>query len=247
MKKILITLAVLSVAGCAALVQTPRTEAQPVTPFAEAERLAEQRNYEGARRVYQRLAGAEAGSSVAEEALYRSARVLLVSENPAKNYILAARELEALLQLYPSGRFARDAADWLAALNAIPETKVKALLEQIDEYEKKAIASGNELRKAEAGRDKAITDNDALAAERDELKGRIDSLVRERDQLLLNASALRQEQSGLVKDKGTLAKKVEVLMKEKEKLLAAKAKLEKRLRDITEVDIKMERERKKMK
>jgi hypothetical protein len=42
-------------------------------------------------------------------------------------------------------------------------------------------------------------------------------------------------------------KRVEALIREKERLISAKAKLEQRLRDLTEVDINMEKKRKKVK
>ena len=44
-----------------------------------------------------------------------------------------------------------------------------------------------------------------------------------------------------------MEKKAEALTREKERLAAAKAKLEQRLRDLTAVDINMEKKRKKVK
>jgi len=206
----------------------------------DAERLVREGKYQQAHDEYQRIAGGAAGSPAGEEALYRSARVLLDARNPSKNYAAAVTELERYLLQYPSGRYAGDAADLIAALDFSQQARVHALLENVKALEKKLDAAANERREAAADRDRTLRERDALAA-------RLAALVAERDELLKRQSALLQERNALMKDNKILRTKVETLRKENQRLLAAKGKLDKRLRDITAIDVKMEKERKKMK
>ena len=248
MKNILLIVLLLASPGC--LFPEQRTDGRRDAgwPLSDAERLVREGKYQQAHDEYQRIAGgAGAGSPAGEEALYRSARVLLDARNPSKNYAAAVTELERYLLQYPSGRYAGDAADLIAALDFSQQARVHALLENVKALEKKLDAAANERREAAADRDRTLRERDALLAERDALAARLAALVAERDELLKRQSALLQERNALMKDNKILRTKVETLRKENQRLLAAKGKLDKRLRDITAIDVKMEKERKKMK
>jgi len=240
MKNVLLIVLLLASPGC--LFPEQRTDGRRDAgwPLNDAERLVREGKYQQAHDEYQRIAGGAAGSPAGEEALYRSARVLLDARNPSKNYAAAVTELERYLLQYPSGRYAGDAADLIAALDFSQQARVHALLENVKALEKKLDAAANERREAAADRDRTLRERDALAA-------RLAALVAERDELLKRQSALLQERNALMKDNKILRTKVETLRKENQRLLAAKGKLDKRLRDITAIDVKMEKERKKMK
>ena len=247
MKNVLLIVLLLASPGC--LFPEQRTDGRRDAgwPLNDAERLVREGKYQQAHDEYQRIAGGAAESPAGEEALYRSARVLLDARNPSKNYAAAVTELERYLLQYPSGRYAGDAADLIAALDFSQQARVHALLENVKALEKKLDAAANERREAAADRDRTLRERDALLAERDALAARLAALVAERDELLKRQSALLQERNALMKDNKILRTKVEALRKENQRLLAAKGKLDKRLRDITAIDVKMEKERKKMK
>jgi len=240
MKNVLLIVLLLASPGC--LFPEQRTDGRRDAgwPLNDAERLVREGKYQQAHDEYQRIAGGAAGSPAGEEALYRSARVLLDARNPSKNYAAAVTELERYLLQYPSGRYAGDAADLIAALDFSQQARVHALLENVKALEKKLDAAANERREAAADRDRTLRERDALAA-------RLAALVAERDELLKRQSALLQERNALMKDNKILRTKVEALRKENQRLLVEKGKLDKRLRDITAIDVKMEKERKKMK
>jgi len=240
MKNVLLIVLLLASPGC--LFPEQRTDGRRDAgwPLNDAERLVREGKYQQAHDEYQRIAGGAAGSPAGEEALYRSARVLLDARNPSKNYAAAVTELERYLLQYPSGRYAGDAADLIAAMDFSQQARVHALLENVKALEKKLDAAANERREAAADRDRTLRERDALAA-------RLAALVAERDELLKRQSALLQERNALMKDNKILRTKVEALRKENQRLLVEKGKLDKRLRDITAIDVKMEKERKKMK
>ena len=232
----------LLVSSCASLMQPP-SEKIPV----ETELMLKQGKFVQAYEAYQRIARTEAGSPAGEEAAYRAARVLVSSRNPARSYPLAAEQFEAYLQRYPSGRFAEDAAAWLAALTVIRESSGETLRAQIDDLMKQLASSETALLRTESERDSTTRERDALQRERDEFGKKLEDELREKDELLRTTTALLQERDGLAKDTSALKQRVAALTKEREKLLAAKAKLEQRLRDVTEVDVTMEKERQKVK
>jgi outer membrane protein assembly factor BamD (BamD/ComL family) len=231
--------------GCASLMQNLPAGAT-ARQVQEAERLFRQGNYSDARKAWQQVAREHPSTAAGEQAAYQAARVLVHPKNPSKNYREAGREFEAFLQRYPSGKYADDAAAWLAALENLEQSRVTGLIEQVDALTKKLEQAAADQRKTEVERDAAAKERDALAAEREGLKKHLDGLVNEKDELLKEKAELVRERDGLLRNKAALEKQVEALTKEKERLLAAKAKLEQRLRDVTEVDIKMEKKRKKM-
>lgn len=212
----------------------------------EAERLFRDGKYAEARAAWQKVAGEHPGSSAGERAAYLAARALVEPKNPAKDYRQAAKEFESLLRAYPAGAHAAEAAAWLGAVEALEQSRVNDLLGQVDTLTKKLEQAAAERARKDAERDGLARERDALTGERDDLRKRIDALLQEKEDLLTERTALLRERDGLAKDKVALEKKVETLTREKERLSAAKAKLEQRLRDVTDVDIKMEKKRKKV-
>lgn len=239
-------LLLLTVSGCALL--TPAgPEGSVAGPFAEAERRAGLGNYQEAREEYLRIAAAEPGSPVAEEAMFRSARLLVSSGNPAKSYSRASREFEIFLHEYPSGRFADDAAAWLAALQAVQQSKVETLLEEVAVLARRIDEADAARGQVQADRDAAVHARDALIAEREGLKAKLERALREKSELNEEKEKLLRDRNSLEKDKKALEKKVAGLRKDKERLMAAKAVVEKRLLDLTAIDVNMEKKRKKTK
>ncbi len=239
-------LLLLSAAGCALL--APVSPEEPVVhPFAEAERLVGQGNSQEAREEYQRIAAAETGSPIAEEAMFRSARLLVSSRNPAKSYARASREFEVFLHQYPSGRFADDAAAWLAVLQAGQQSEVETLREEVAALAGRNDKADAALRQVQAERDAAVRARDALIAEREALTAKLERTRQEQRELIEKEKTLLRDRNSLEKDKQALEKKVAGLTKDKGRLMAAKAVLEKRLLDITAIDVNMEKRRKKTK
>jgi FtsZ-binding cell division protein ZapB len=247
MKNLSVIVLLLVSSGC--FVPQPRTVARQGAGLTlnDADRMSREGKYQQAHVVYQRVAREAAGTPVGEEALYRSARVLLDARNPSKNYAAAVMELERYVLHYPSGRYADDAADLIAALDFSQQARVHALLEEVRALEKKLDVAANERREAAVDRDRMLRERSALLAERDALGTRLAALSSERDDLLKKRSELLQERNDLVKDNKALKTRVDALRKENERLRAEKGKLDKRLRDITAIDVKMEKERKKTK
>jgi hypothetical protein len=64
---------------------------------------------------------------------------------------------------------------------------------------------------------------------------------------LNDKDGLLREKATLIKEREGLTKKIDVLSRDKDALVLAKQKLEKSLHDLTEVDVKMEKQRKKIK
>lgn len=246
MRMVLIVVLLLLAPGCASLMQGLPGGAQ-ARQAREAERLFQQGNYSEARKAWQQVAREHPSPAVREQAAYQAAFILVQPGNPSKSYQEAAQEFGAFLRKYPSGKYAGDAAAWLAALETPEQSRVNTLIEQVDVLTKKLDQAAANARKTESERDSAARERDALMGEREALKKQIDGLVDEKDGLIREKAALARERDGLLRDKAALEKQVAALTKEKERLLAAKAKLEQRLRDLTEVDINMEKKRKKVK
>lgn len=247
MKHLLIMLLMAAAAGCP--FPAPKGDGGRDTgrSLSNVERMVREGDYQQARDEYLRIAKLAPGSPEGEEASYRAARILMASRNPGRNYAAAVTELEDHLRRYPKGGRADDAADLIAALDLSQQARVHVLLESINAYEKKVTALTNERREAAAEQERTLKERDALRTEREALTERLAALIEERDDLLQKRSALLHDRSVLAKENSSLKKRVEAMKKENEKLLAAKEKLEKNLRDITAIDVKMEKERKKMK
>ena len=243
----LLTLAlVLMLTGCAPLMQG-LTGGEGAKKFREAETAFEEGKYREARASYQALAEDLSDQRRAERAQFNAAYLLVYSENPDKDYSRAAREFEEFLVRYPSGALAGEARSWHDVLRSFEQTRTNELLKEVDTLTGKVEALTKELRNAHADGEAVAKERDLLLTQKNSLTGKVDELLNDKDGLLKEKAALLKERDGLAKDNTGLGKKIELLTKEKEALTLAKENLEKSLHDLTMVDVKMEKKRKKVK
>ena len=79
-----------------------------------------------------------------------------------------------------------------------------------------------------------------LLIERTRLMKKVDDLLNDKDGLL-------KEKVTFIKEREVLTRKIDALSRDKDSLVLAKQKLEQNLHDLTMVDVKMEKQRKKIK
>lgn len=245
-RTLLVALILMLPAGCTSLVRHLPGASAP-TQAAEADRLFREGDYTSARTVWQQLAKEYPRSDTGERSAYLAARVLIFPKNPSRDYRQAAREFEAYQITYPSGAYSDEAAAWIAAADALEQSRVAGLLGQVDDLTKRLEIAETERSRIEAERKGLAAERDTLERERNELRKKIDALLQEKESLLKERTAILRERDTLATDKVSLEKTIESLSRERERLLATKAKLEQRLRDVTEVDIKMEKKRRTVK
>jgi hypothetical protein len=243
----LLTLAlVLMLTGCAPLMQG-LTGGEGEKKFRDAETASEQGKYREARASYRELAEDLSNQRRAEQAQFNAAYLLVYYGNPDKDYSSAAREFEEFLVRYPSGALAGEARSWHDVLRSFEQTRTNELLKEVDTLTGKVEALTKELQNAHADGEAVAKERDLLLTEKDRLTGKVDELLNDKDDLLKEKAALLKERDGLAKDNTGLGKKIDLLTREKEALTLAKENLEKSLHDLTMVDVKMEKKRKKVK
>ncbi len=250
----------MAINGCASLMQSP-AGGESAKKYQEANALSEQGKYQEARDAYRELAEKQPASSLAEQAKFNAAYMLVYHRNPDRDYAHARREFEEFLTRYPKSRLAGDAASWLEMLKNFEQSKINEFMREIDSLTKKLDSARIQQQETQSSRDALEKERDALAKERDallkgqaELTGRIEDLLRDKDALSQEKAAALHENEKLNAEKAALEKKAEALAQDNEKLTAAKErlakakeKLEKRLRDLSMVDVKLEKKRKKVK
>ncbi len=235
MKSIFAALMILMLTGCAPLMQhlpigeTART-------YRDANNSHEQGRYREAHDTYRALAESHPESGLAEQARFNAALILLYHKNPDKDYSRAEREFAEFLTRYPESRLADEAASWLDLLKNFNQNRTNQLLQEIDALKKRLKDTQQRQQEAQA-----------LVIEKSNLAKRIDDLLDDKDDLLKEKATLLKEREQLERDKGALGEKVAALAKERENLRLAKEKLEKNLRALTIVDVKMEKKRRKIK
>lgn len=222
-------------AGCAGMLQ-PQAAREAAVRELQVRQLISDGRFGEARELWKGIAQSRHGSPAGEEALYRAALMLVHPENPSPDYRQAAAEFSALIAEYPQGAHAVDAGAWRAALNRQEASQMTELLERSASLARKLEQTASALASTEAERS-------ALVREGEGLRSQIDALIRERDGVRVERAALARERDGLARDKSALEKDLVTMMKERDRLRTAKAKLEQRLRDVTEVDIRMEKKR----
>ncbi len=253
MKNVVALLLAILLSGCARLTLDTGAGGDGVK-YDEAEALYRQGNYAGARDAYKSYAESRPESRPAEEARYRAAFILVDYRIPGSDYSLALTEFQEYVNRYPEGRFAIDAGSWLKVLRYFDKSRANELSHEIVALAKNIEELKARLLETQAMRDAALGERDALSQEKTNFIRKLDGLLNEKDAMLKEKSALLKEKEGLMKekeglsrDKSGLEKKVDALSKDKENLTAAKEKLEKSLHDLTMVDVKMEKKRKRMK
>lgn len=243
----LLTLAlVLVLASCAPLMQG-LTGGEGAKKFRDAGTAVEQGKYREARASYRALAEDLSNPRRAEQAQFNAAYLLVYYENPDKDYSRAAREFEEFLIRYPSGALAGEARSWHDVLRNFEKTRTNELLKEVDTLTRNVEALTTELQNAHADGETVAKERDLLLTEKNSLTRKVDELLNDKDGLLKEKAALLKERDGLAKDNIGLGKKVDLLTMDKEALTRAKEKLEKSLHDLTMVDVKMEKKRKKVK
>ncbi|MEK6700009.1 MAG: hypothetical protein AABZ10_13340, partial [Nitrospirota bacterium] len=231
-------------AGCAALMQgLPPGEDAP--KFQEAKTHFEQGNYKEARSVYLGLVEGRPESRSAEPARFRAASILVYHNNPDKDYGQALREFEEFLARYPESRFAGEAGSWLSMLKNFEQSRANELLKEAASLTKKLEEARAFQREAQAGKEAASKERDALLMEKENHIKKIDGLLNDKDQLLKETAALLKERDALGRERAVLEKRVDALTREKEGLVLAKERLEKSIKELMLVDVKMEKKRKK--
>lgn len=237
---------VLMLAGCAPLMQG-LTGGEGAKKFRDAGTAFEQGKYREARASYRALAEDLSDPRRAAQAQFNAAYLLVYYENPDKDYSRAAREFEEFLIRHPSGPLAGEAQSWYDVLRNFEKTRANELLKEVDTLTRKVEALTKELQNAHADGETVAKERDLLLSEKNSLTRKVDELLNDKDGLLKEKAALLKERDGLAKDNIVLGKNIDLLTRDKEALARAKEKLEKSLHDLTMVDVKMEKKRKKVK
>jgi FtsZ-binding cell division protein ZapB len=243
MNKYILVLVVLLVSGCGVMRSLPFTADSK--NYQTAKRYFEQGRYDVAHDAYRAIS--ESRSPWAEEAKFNAASVLVYYNNPRKNYTSAEGEFEDFLFRYPQSSLANEASTWLSMLKMFHQTNVGILSKEVESLTVKGERLTKEMQQAQQEGDSLKKEREVILAEKAILLKKVDYLLSEKDALIRKNEELVKDNEGLAKDKQALTKRVDVLKKEKKVLSEAKATLEQSLRDLTMVDVKMERKRSKIK
>jgi len=240
-------LCVVSIAvGCAPFTQHP-SAAGDLQKYRDAKAFFEHGKYRESRDAYRALFEAYPQSERAEEAQFNAAYVLVYYKNPDRDYAGAQHEFEKFLLRYPLSTFAGEAQSWISLIKAFDQSRVRELLSEVESLTRKIDETSKALLEAQQGESMILKERDGLMLEKNNLTGQIEELLNEKNTLLDEKASLLADRERLMTSKDDLEQKNHELMGEKEELIKAKAKLEKSIRDMTMVDVKMERKRKKMK
>jgi hypothetical protein len=243
MRLIIIGILVLFTMGCASARYIPAD----IQTYDYANELFEKGSYGDARDAYQYLAETYPKTSMAEKAQYNAAYILVYYKNPEHDYPGAEREFDNYLQRYPSGTLAAQAQSWVSVLKSFDQSKTHECMMEVESLSRKIHNLWTEIEDRQSDEKKLEKERDALLAEKEELSKKADELLKEREGLLNEKTAVTVERDGLVQDKIALQKRVLSLTEEKNHLILAKKKLEKSLHDLTMVDVRTEKQRKKIK
>lgn len=230
-------------AGCAS-VNNPPVDIQT---YDYASELFQKGLYGDARDAYRYLAETYPKAALAEKAQYNAAYILVYYKNPDQDYSGAEREFDVFLQHHPTSKLADEAKTWLAVLKSFDQSKTHEFMNEVESLSKKIHTLWTEIEDRQADEEKLGREKDALLAEKEDLSKKADELLKEKELLLSEKTAVTAERDGLVQDKIALQKRVLSLTEEKNHLILAKKKLEKSVHDLTMVDVKMEKQRKKIK
>ncbi len=237
---------VLMLSGCASLMQGLRG-GEAEKKFRDAGTAVKEGKYVEARASYRALAEDLSDPRRAEQSQFNAAYLLVYYGNPDKDYSGAAREFDEFLARYPSGRLAGEARSWKDVLRSFEQSKVNELLREVDTLTRKMEELTKELHDARADGEALARERDLLVTEKNDLTKRVDELLNDKEGLIKENAALLKERDGLANNNIELKKKTDLLTKEKEALVLVKEKLEKSLHELTMVDVKVERKRKKVK
>ena len=243
MRLFIIGMAILFAIGCAS-VKSPTAD---IETYDYANELFEKGLYGDAHDAYRYLAVNYPKTPAAEKAQYNAAYILVYYKNPEHDYTRAEGEFGVFLQKYPTSKLAEQAQSWIAVLKSFDESKTHEFMMEVESLSKKIHNLWTEIEERQADEEKLVKEKDSLLAEKEDLSKKADELLKEKESLLSEKTALITERDGLVQDKIALQKRVLSLTEEKNNLILAKKKLEKSVHDLTMVDVKTEKQRKKIK
>jgi hypothetical protein len=231
-------LLVLMLAGCASLMRN-QSGGEDARRFQDANTAYDQGKFKEAYNEYRALAESATDLRWTEQSQFNAAYILVDHKNPDKDYVLAAREFEEFLIRYPRSARAGEAGSWVDILKQFERSRTNELLQQVNDLTKRVDALARELRGTQAENEELNRERSMLLIERSRLTKKVDELLNDKDDLLKDKATLIKEREGLTK-------KIDALNRDKDALVLAKEKLEKSLQDLTMVDVKMEKQRKKI-
>jgi len=231
-------------AGCAVLTPLPFTD--DARKYQAANTFFEQGNYKDAHVAYRSLADARPRSTWVEQSKFNAAYVLVYYKNTSKDYTKASQEFEEFLNWYPKSTLAGEANTWLDTLKMFEQTKAGELMKEVASLTTKIESVSQELLESQTNREAIMKEKDLLLIEKTNLGKKVVDLLNEKEDLIRGKAALVKDNEALGKDKAVLDKKIDSLNRERQKLIRAKEKLEKSLHDLTMVDVKMEKKRKRI-
>jgi len=232
-------LLVFMLAGCASLMQN-LSGGESAKKFQEAKTAYDQRNFKTAYNEYRALAESATDPRLAEQSKFIAAYILVDHKNPDKDYVLSAREFEEFLIRYPRSARAGEAGSWLDILRQFERSRTNEVLHQVDDLTTRVENLTKELRATQAENEEVTKERSMLLIERTRLMKKVDDLLNDKDSLL-------KEKATFIKEREVLTRKIDALSRDKDALVLAKQKLEQNLHDLTMVDVKMEKQRKKIK
>ena len=242
-KYCVVFLASILLAACASISHRPAE----IQTYDYAHVLFERGSYEDAHDAYRYLAETYPASPMTEEAEFKAAYILVYYKNPDRDYDRAQREFSEFLQRYPSSTLSGQAQSWIAVLKSFDQGKTHEFMVEVESLSKKNSDLWREIENRQAAENELAKERDSLRMEKEDLSKKADDLLKEKERLLGEKAVVISERDGLEQDKIALQKKVAALTGEKDALIKAKKKLEKSLHDLTMVDVKMEKKRKRIK
>lgn len=100
-----------------------QTLLKPDIEFENADRFIKEKRYSEAIATYGKIAKESRTSERGANALFASASARAFYDNPQKDYVLALREFDEFLRLYPKNEKARDARNWRYFLEMLLELR----------------------------------------------------------------------------------------------------------------------------
>lgn len=243
MRSFIIGVVALLMVGCASVKQPP----VDIQAYDYANELFERGLYGDAREAYHYLVETYPNTPSAEKAQFNAAYILVYYQNPKHDYPGAESEFGSFLQRYPASKLAGQAQSWVAVLKSFDQSKTHEFMMEVEALSKKIHNLWTEIEDRQANEEKLARERDSLLADKEDLSKKADELLKEKERLLGENTAVTTERDGLVQDKIALQKRVLSLTEEKNNLILAKKKLEKSLHELTMVDVKTEKQRKKIK
>jgi hypothetical protein len=231
------------IASCASVSQ----RSAEIQTYDYANVLLERGSYEDAHDAYRYLAETYPTSRMTEEAAFKAAYILVYYKNPDRDFAGAQREFTDFLLRYPKGTLADEAQSWIALLKSFDQSKTHEFMMEVGLLSKKINILWTEIEEKKADSKILEREKATLFAEKEDLSKKVDELLKEQEVLLGEKKTVTAERNELEQDKIALQKRVLSLTEEKNKLILAKKKLEKSLHDLTMVDVRTEKQRKKIK